>query len=982
MATFILFYFFKVMADGRSECFRILFLLIVYYLVGDININVNIARNWRLKDFSIFHQNIRGLLRKKDLLEIFLADNNVKVAGISETLLNEHIPTSFLNIEGYSFVRRDRGVSGGGIGLYVKNGIEYIRRFDFESDDIEFICLEILSTHTKPLFICCLYRPPDTSKHLSKNFVNNFKNILSKVLAENKETIIVSDINCNYLDNESAKPIKEMISLFGFKQCIKGATRITENTESLIDVILSTNVNALTSIGTIPTYFSDHHGIGCVRKLNNNKLPSETIECRNYSNYNPESLRNDLCNENWNKVYSEQNPNKAWYSMKKILQTNIEKHAPTITKRIKAKMSPWLTSNIKTEMNRRDMLHRKFLMSRLDEDFNAFKTQRNRVNVLVRKAKKQHSTNLLTESANDPNRFWKSLKKIFPIKDKISCTKTFLIDNVLTTNAKTIADKFCLFFSNVAYKLKTKALPLKNFTWATPAPMHHQTYNRFRFKNVTVAEVFKHLKKLSRKKASGPDNIPPGILKDMALIVAKPLCHIINLSMQHGIVPSDFKIGKITPVFKSGSRVDMDNYRPITVLPTCSKVFEKCIHHQLMTFLEENKLLSATQFGYRKKRNTELAATLLLDEIRRNMDKGQVTGSIFIDLSKAFDTLSHAQIIESLTKYGVTEVEKELFIDYLFNRKQMVCFNREVSTYQHVNCGVPQGSILGPLLFLIVFNNIESTLSHCKIITYADDTVIYTSAKTTEVVEKLLQSDFKSLADWLKMNDLVINLKKGKTECILFGTCQRIINKTLNITHHHHTVSFATTYKYLGVHLDQTLSLCSHLEKTYKKASGRLYLLKRVRPYLTIEAALTIYTSMLVPLFTYCSILNGNPSRTYEKKIENMEDRAYKTIYKQKRDQRSKFRTVKELVKKRLCLQVYKCLKGNTCDNFKNYFEIMMNKTRNNNCIIRLEKVKLECCRKSFFFNGAREFNSLPINIRSAGSENQFLKLYKEVSKV
>ena len=214
----------------------------------------------------------------------------------------------------------------------------------------------------------------------------------------------------------------------------------------------------------------------------------------------------------------------------------------------------------------------------------------------------------------------------------------------------------------------------------------------------------------------------------------------------------------------------MDNYRPITVLPVCSKILEKCIHNQLLTYLEDLKLLSSRQFGYRKQRNTELAATLLLDEVRENMNRGEITGSIFIDLSKAFDTLGHAQIINNLSSCGVEGIEKEFFTDYLFNRKQTVCIGKETSDTQPVTCGVPQGSILGPLLFLVAFNGIGNTLRHCKIITYADDTVIYTSGKRKEDVEKALQEDFTSLADWLELNDLIINLKKGKTECTLFGT--------------------------------------------------------------------------------------------------------------------------------------------------------------------------------------------------------------------
>ena len=230
----------------------------------------------------------------------------------------------------------------------------------------------------------------------------------------------------------------------------------------------------------------------------------------------------------------------------------------------------------------------------------------------------------------------------------------------------------------------------------------------------------------------------------------------------------------------------MNNYRPITVLPVCSKIFEKCVHNQLITFLEENHLLSSSQFGYRKNRNTELAATLLLDDIRRNMDNGEMTGSIFIDLSKAFDTLGHAQIIECLQSCGVRGIEKELFLNYLFGRKQTVVIGNERSPPESVTCGVPQGSILGPLLFLVTFNDIGNHLRHCKIITYADDTVIYTSAKSKDDIERFLQEDFKSLAEWLELNDLVINLKKGKTECVLFGTPQRLKNKSIEINYRHH----------------------------------------------------------------------------------------------------------------------------------------------------------------------------------------------------
>ena len=232
---------------------------------------------------------------------------------------------------------------------------------------------------------------------------------------------------------------------------------------------------------------------------------------------------------------------------------------------------------------------------------------------------------------------------------------------------------------------------------------------------------------------------------------------MINQSLWSGIFPEDFKHGLVTPIFKSGKREDMDNYRFVTVLYVCSKILEKCIHKQLIEFLEDRKLLSPTQFGFRKKRNTEYAATLLLDQIRQNTDSGNITVAIFIDLSKAFDTLGYSQIIENLSSYGITGKENDLLINYLFGRTQSVRIGNEISTPQPVVCGVPQGSILGPLLFLVTFNDIASVLKHSKIITYADDTVIYISDSSTESVQRLLQEDFQRVDEWLKSIDLITN---------------------------------------------------------------------------------------------------------------------------------------------------------------------------------------------------------------------------------
>jgi len=450
------------------------------------------------------------------------------------------------------------------------------------------------------------------------------------------------------------------------------------------------------------------------------------------------------------------------------------------------------------------------------------------------------------------------------------------------------------------------------------------------------------------------------------------LCQVINLTLKSGLVPTDWKIGKVTPVFKSGSKNDIDNYRPITVLPVCSKVFEKCVHHQLMNFLEENKLLNKNQFGFRPSRNTEHAATLFSDTIRKNMNEGKLTGAIFIDLRKAFDTLNHSQIVSNLRSFGVNGIENELFTDYLFNRKQTVCFNKLFSRYESVTCGVPQGSILGPLLFLISFNDVAESLLHCEITMYADDTVIYVTGASVSEIEKQLSADFNRVVTWMADNELVVNAKKGKTESMLFGTSQKIKDKSLNITHNTQHLNCTNSYQYLGVTLDQSLQLSEHVNLMFRKASGRLYLLSRLRNQLTTKAALSIYTSLIVPLFSYCSILTCKTNKTHRDKLARLENRANRII-----GNRQNIPSIEKLLKRKLCMEVFKSINKLNCENFNNYFDVMQNNTRNRNRLLRLPPAKLESYKKSFRFYGAKEFNSLPADTRAAKSKLEFLKYFE-----
>ena len=372
-----------------------------------------------------------------------------------------------------------------------------------------------------------------------------------------------------------------------------------------------------------------------------------------------------------------------------MLLNVLDIHAPFTSKKVKGKPSPWLDAEVKQHMNARDKLLRKAQKSKLEPDWNAYRKHKNFVTNLIKRTKRNFLKNKLEESRSKPEKFWKTVKEVFPVtKSANICTKSFKIEEKTVTDKKIIAEGFCKFFANVATTLKKALFPLVNFAWRYNQSSEPNV-TKFKFNKISESEVLKHLKKLKRKYAKGLDNLPSCYLKDIAYVLAKLLTHVINLSLQLGTFPSDLKKARATPVYKSGAQNIFDNCRPISVLPVISKVFEKCVHAQIMNHLESNKLLLENQFRFRKYLSTEIATVYFTDQIRKAMDNGQYTGAVYIDLSKAFDAISHSILINTLPEYGISGKAQDWLCDYLFSRSQQVSFQGKLSSAESIFCGVP-----------------------------------------------------------------------------------------------------------------------------------------------------------------------------------------------------------------------------------------------------------------------------------------------------
>lgn len=594
-----------------------------------------------------------------------------------------------------------------------------------------------------------------------------------------------------------------------------------------------------------------------------------------------------------------------------------------------------------------------------------YKPLRNQCNNLLRKAKSTYHKNLLNENSLSPKKFWNVIKNIFPTKVKGTTPKT--------SNKDVIANKFSGWFSTIVTSLKQKAMPLKNLVWGEATNKRDKrTDNVFSFKYVSVIFVKQQLKGLKRSKATGIDNLPPALLKDSADAIAKPLCHVINLSLRSGDVPTTWKQARVVPIHKSGPTDAPENFRPISILPAMSRILEKAVHKQLSMYFENNNLLSKSQFGFRKGRSTESATVLCCDTIRKAAGQGKLTGAVFLDLTHAFDTINHGTLLNKLVSYGVSNKEIAWFESYMFLRTQIVDIDTTMSDEKPLLTGVPQGTILGPLLFIIFFNDFQEVLVHSQVIQYADDTVILFSHSDLHTIIKALNEDLENISNYCYKNELLLNLKKGKTESMIFGTAKRIAKTGDQFQVHYRSepINHVSSYKYLGNVLDPALSLNTDFDSKYKKAVQRLRLMSRLRPYLDMNAATKIYCMMIMPIITYCCQLHASLTATKSKQLSSISKRAAQII----NNNDATIPDVEIAMRNRNCLFVKKCLDKGLCENFENYFRLNEHnlQTRNNKAFLLLPRVKLEFERKSFYFFGAKQYNDLPCFIRKKDTFNSF----------
>jgi len=392
-------------------------------------------------------------------------------------------------------------------------------------------------------------------------------------------------------------------------------------------------------------------------------------------------------------------------------------------------------------------------------------------------------------------------------------------------------------------------------------------------------EIEKIITTMKSKTSRGIDDINSEFIKKIKQNIKVPLSKLINMSLETGKIPASLKIAKVIPIFKNKSPEEYTNYRPISLLPIMSKILEKVVHKRLYNFmnLQTCNQLYNNQYGFRTKHSTIHAITQLSAEILESFDNNNFTLGVFLDLSKAFDTINHSTLLKKLEHYGIRGVALEWFRNYLLDRKQYVHFNGINSNQQCVTCGVPQGSVLGPLLFIIYTNDLPNALRSSRCILFADDTTIFHSSNDLKISASLISNDLELLTDWFRANKLSLNVTK--TNYMIFSKTQ-IDSSNINLKIGTEHINRVNDTKFLGVYLDSKLNWHTHLNYCRNKLSSGLYAIKNVKNILPTNEMKSLYYTLIHPYLNYGTLLWGSAAQNSLKRIETLQNKALRNITK------------------------------------------------------------------------------------------------------
>lgn len=844
-----------------------------YYSITNLN---ELLTTLTPKALKIFHCNIRSLEKNLNLLNDLLHsfDKVPDVLAVTETRLNNQSVQN-IDIPGYNFYHINSLTMAGGVGIYTNTSLRTIYRHDlfFNVPLVESCWVEIDTGRNKQnIVIGCIYRHPGANL---TQFTEQLDQLIKSLNQNHSEIYIVGDMNINFLKYGSHAQTEEYLDMLysnNFLPIITKPTRITDHTATLIDHIYTNVVHKIARSGILLTDLSDHLPIFCI---SDTIIDKEKTNChyRDYSQFNEDVFLDEINSINWSNILNGNcDLNEKALNVVNLIRETVDKHAPiklASNKKMKRLRKPWITDGIlKSIKKKQRMYYTHFFRCKNAQKVNSYKRYSNMLNRLKRESKRRYYTSHFIKCKNNLKATWKLIGTLINRKMKGQSIPTRLIrNNKIYTSKLDIAEQFNEHFINVGPNLASKIQnnnqdPIK---YISKSPM-----GSFFLSPICPETVSKIFSSLDVKKSSL--DVPNKIVKLAKEPLSIIFADIFNKSIELGVVPEIFKISRITPIYKTDECTDPNNYRPIATLSPFAKALERIIFDQLMSFLDKHSILYKYQFGFRKNHSTEQAILEITDYLKTAIDNKEITCGIFLDFSKAFDTVDHCILLSKLNAYGIRGVPLTWFKSYLTDRKQYVKIDNIESSRNKMLCGVPQGSTLGPLLFLLYINDLPNVSKKLLFRIFADDTNVFYSSTNSNDLERVINEELPSIYAYCNANKLSINFKK--TNYMIVKSSRKKIGNF-----HIENLSQESYIKYLGVFIDEQINWEPQITHVTSKVSKNIGIINKLRYYLDINMLKQLYYNLIYPYLNYGILSWGNTYKTRLKKIITKQNKCIRSIF-------------------------------------------------------------------------------------------------------
>ena len=968
-----------------------------YYQSSDIS---NVLKT-KSHNFILLSLNCQSLQAKFEQIKGYiksLTENNCTISAIclQETWLSDESDLSLLHLEGYNLISRGKSCSAhGGVAIYLHESFQYkIVSLINESHswDSQFVEVSLQSDLVAPvidrqkLLIGNIYRPPRQTVEDIGEFKNEFYNIIEN-LQNYKHVILTGDFNIDLLkfkENAHISDFLDTMISYSYFPKITMPTRLTHKKGTLIDnffVKLSDNFSQTTS-GIILSNISDHLPYILSLDYLFTKFRAKNMKVK-ISKISPNAIENfkiDLANQNLeHKLRNLDNldANSSYEILHNTLSFLINKHFPVKYanfNKYKHKRNDWITMGILRSIAFRDKLYVKLKStSEQNPQYNTLRENLKTYNKILKKsiqtAKKLYYAKRFDDFKYDIKNTWNTINDIINRKNnKSNPPEGFLINNVMEHDQQKIAHEFNKYFVQIGPKLADDIQIPHNKCFKdyliTPAN------SDFYFYSVNENDVIKAIDSLKSKSSCGIDRLSSKLLKALKSELACPIAQIFNKCIADGSFPDKLKTAKVLPIYKKQEKFMLQNYRPISILPSVSKVFEKLMHCQISKYFNDSQLHFPGQYGFRSFHSTELAVLEIVERVITQMDKKMIPINIYLDLSKAFDTLDHEILLYKLKYYGFQNNSLNLMKSYLSNRTQYVELNDTSSDLMHIKVGVPQGSILGPLLFIIYMNDLVNATDCFYPVVYADDTTLTATLNAFGNNTSLsINNNLHAISDWLKLNKLSLN--STKTKAMIFHTHQKVIHQYPNLNIDGNKIEFVDHFNLLGIVIDRNLNFVPHINVISKKISKTAGIINKLKNTIPADALINIYNTLVLSYINYGLLIWGGKGhkifKLQKKVIRNMTRSQYNahTSGLFKRLKLLKYEDLCALHDLKFCFRVEH---GNLPDFFMkltrsvrvsshNYL------TRQNDALIP-PQIKHEFARHSIAFRYPHMYNKMPPNIK------------------